>query len=298
MWVSHPDFLSTVSQCWSTTVVGSPLYIFFIKLKLLRAHLRSWNRNTFGIIHQNVCNAEDRVSSAEITCNQDPNEANRGILAEAKKNLHKVLLQEEIFWRQKSRVKWLKEGDRNTKFFHNLVKARRCKKGVECIKDNLASWVIGEARVAEEVIRYFSAIFSSQGSQGDDELLGIIPHVISKEDNNCLVVTPSLEEVKSAIFYLAIDSAPGPDGFFGHFFTACWDIVGVDVWEAVKDFFSGGYLPRSFTSTHLVLIPKKDNPEVMADFCLISLCNFSYNIIAKTLSSCLSMLLPLIISEE
>jgi hypothetical protein len=31
---------------------------------------------------------------------------------------------EEIFWRQRSRVAWLKEGDRNTKFYHILKEER------------------------------------------------------------------------------------------------------------------------------------------------------------------------------
>jgi len=33
--------------------------------------------------------------------------------------------QEETLWRQKSRVRWLKEGEKNTKFFHKTTVQRR-----------------------------------------------------------------------------------------------------------------------------------------------------------------------------
>ena len=42
-----------------------------------------------------------------------------------RKELDDCLAKEESFWRHKSREVWLKEGDRNTQFFHNLVKTRK-----------------------------------------------------------------------------------------------------------------------------------------------------------------------------
>jgi len=43
--------------------------------------------------------------------------------------------QEEIFWRQKSRVQWLKEGKRNTRFFHRSTIANRTQDIISSIKD-------------------------------------------------------------------------------------------------------------------------------------------------------------------
>ena len=43
--------------------------------------------------------------------------------------------QEEIFWRQKSRIQWLKEGERNTRFFHRSTMANRAHNRISMIKN-------------------------------------------------------------------------------------------------------------------------------------------------------------------
>jgi len=42
---------------------------------------------------------------------------------------------EEIFWRKKSRVQWLKEGECNTRFFHRSTIANRSHNRISMIKD-------------------------------------------------------------------------------------------------------------------------------------------------------------------
>jgi hypothetical protein len=42
-----------------------------------------------------------------------------------RQKLEERKVQEEILWRKKSRIQWLKEGDRNTKFFHRSTIQRR-----------------------------------------------------------------------------------------------------------------------------------------------------------------------------
>ncbi|XP_043687692.1 uncharacterized protein LOC122638906 [Telopea speciosissima] len=201
------------------------------------------------------------VARAEIEAEQSPSDDSRRALMDARKKLHDVLLQEEIFWRQKSRVRWLKEGERNTRFFHTIVNVRRRIRRVEKVRDANGEWVHGIEGVAMEAARFFAELFSTQGVRNDEDLLDFIPRVVTDDDNVALLHIPSKEEVKKAVFALSKDSAPGLDGFFGYFFISCWEIIGEDVWRAVEDFFSGGWLPRGYTSANLVLIPKKENPE-------------------------------------
>ena len=45
------------------------------------------------------------------------------------------------------------------------------------------------------------------------------------------------------------DSAAGPDGYNGFFYLICWDIIKLDFFEAVSEFFAGGMLTKAWTST-------------------------------------------------
>lgn len=56
-----------------------------------------------------------------------------------KLELSKAYREEEAFWRQKCREQWLREGDRNTAFFHNCVKGRKAKNRVLMLMDELGT---------------------------------------------------------------------------------------------------------------------------------------------------------------
>ena len=47
-----------------------------------------------------------------------------------------TLLQKKISWRQKSRICWLKEGDKCTKFFHRIANSNRIGNSIESLSIN------------------------------------------------------------------------------------------------------------------------------------------------------------------
>ncbi|PKU71102.1 hypothetical protein MA16_Dca011543 [Dendrobium catenatum] len=91
-------------------------------------------------------------------------------------------------------------------------------------------------------------------------------------------------------------SAAGPDGYTIKFFQSTWSITANDVFHAIEDFFNGSPIPKFFTSTSIVLIPKNSTINSWNDFRPISLYTMFYKLISKLLMSRVSTLLPEIIS--
>ncbi|KAL2235700.1 UNVERIFIED_CONTAM: hypothetical protein Sindi_1302200 [Sesamum indicum] len=105
-------------------------------------------------------------------------------------------------------------------------------------------------------------------------------HVLTNEEAGQLILAFSPEDVKQAVFDIAEDKAPGPDGFSSGFFKAACN----------------GKLLKQVNSTLLALIPKVHTPMTVGDFRPISYCNVLYKIIAKLIVQRLSMVLDKIIS--
>jgi len=158
-------------------------------------------------------------------------------------------------------------------------------------------WVDNEVGVEHLAENYFETLFTTSDPQVFDSALQEVPVLITEEMNKSLTKVISPEEVKRALFSLNPDKAPGPDGMTAFFYQHYWDLTGPDLIKLVQNFHSTGFFDERLNETNICLIPKTERPRKMAEFRPISLCNVSYKVISKVLSSRLKRLLPELISE-
>ncbi|KAL0439707.1 UNVERIFIED_CONTAM: LINE-1 reverse transcriptase [Sesamum latifolium] len=106
------------------------------------------------------------------------------------------------------------------------------------------------------------------------------------------------DEIKRSVFYIDETKAPGPDGYSAGFFKAAWPIVGGEVTQAILEFFATCRLLKQVNSTLISLIPKVNNPTVVAEYRPISCCNVLYKVITKILVQRMRGILDSLISPS
>lgn len=67
---------------------------------------------------------------------------------------------------QKSRVDWLRMGDKNTRFFHTSTLIRRRMNKIEMPRNEAAEWVSVSTELKNLAITYYKELFSSDGQSG------------------------------------------------------------------------------------------------------------------------------------
>lgn len=128
MWTLHNDRKQLISDSWNVDIIGCPMYILNSKLKILKGKLKQWNKDVFGNIHSYVDDAKTRLVDIQ---NQINISVHSDSLLNSEKlsqiDLDQALNKQEIFWKEKAKVNWHVNGDRNTSFFFHRMKKKKKK---------------------------------------------------------------------------------------------------------------------------------------------------------------------------
>ncbi|KAM2052768.1 hypothetical protein ACFX1T_002484 [Malus domestica] len=196
---------------------------------------------------------------------------------------YSILNQEACFWKQKSRVSWLKDDDRNTKIFHMSTLIRRRKNRLERLKDGSGVWMERQEDLKAVVVDFFKDLFTDRSSNKPFmNLPNFFPLLLEDEvrDLNAQVENSA---IKDCLFAIGPLKAPGIDGFPAFFFQHCWNEYANDVTASVQHCFQHNRIPPGMNETLITLLPKVPNPISMNQIRPISLCTTMYKVVSKLL---------------
>ncbi|GJZ94055.1 putative RNA-directed DNA polymerase, eukaryota, reverse transcriptase zinc-binding domain protein, partial [Tanacetum coccineum] len=153
----------------------------------------------------------------------------------------------------------------------------------DCV--NRLSFDLNEAKIDEESRNQRSRIDVIHTVDSLEVTGTSVPDVFVSHYEAFLCASITNDEIKSAMFDIGDNKAPGPDRYTSAFFKKGCDVVGQKVCMAVRNFFDKGQLLKEVNHTFLALIPKVTTPLTVNDYRPISCCNVLYKCISKILTN-------------
>ena len=135
---------------------------------------------------------------------------------QARKEINDPLDNKEIYWGLRSKAHWLREGHRNTKFFHARVFERKKQNTILGIWDKDGNWCGDQDSIAKVAISYFEEIYSTSFPSQIENVIDPIPAKVTNGMNSELSKAFTKEEAVFA--QLHPTKSPGPDGMSALFF--------------------------------------------------------------------------------
>jgi hypothetical protein len=208
---------------------------------------------------------------------------------------------EEILWKQKSQVQWLREGECNTKFFHRTFIQRRNSNKITHLISYNGDTVHSHEDMENALTGYFQNLLTEPRADRHEAIKKVMRHVpslVPPKQNITLLWPITIEEVDQALQETPKCKAPGPDGFTSDFFHHCWPLIRTEVWEILGDSQATGQIIQALNSTFITLVPKEGKTHHPKQFRSIPLCNIIYKLLTKVIARRLKPILPTIISPE
>lgn len=140
-------------------------------MKNTKLALKAWNKDVFGNVQHRIKQIKQEIQKLqEMPQHQQVLEEEHM----AQKTLDTLLKREELLWRDKSKVRWIDEGDANTRFFHVSTLIHRRYNAISYIQNCDNEWIRSRQGIGMAFQRFFVDLFTSAEPQFPDNLQNLI----------------------------------------------------------------------------------------------------------------------------
>jgi len=109
MWETREDFHQVVEEVWNRNQPSLSVSDLAAKLSSVSVALAQWGRRSFGSVRQELRSLRYQLATLRAVPGRvGPSEEDKRV----QDRMIEVSLAEEIMMRQRSRIKWLAEGDK------------------------------------------------------------------------------------------------------------------------------------------------------------------------------------------
>jgi hypothetical protein len=196
MWEREPSLNAAVEESWSRIIKTQDLGDINTSLKAVMCSLYSWKSKNIGNVPKELERKRKQLEALSIRTD-DESLAKKRLL---EKDMDELLYREEIMWLQRSRISWLREGDRNTKYFHRRASSRRKKNRISRLKRPDGSWT-SDTNEMETITRdFFQGLYAQDGNIDHTILTDLLHQCVDDDTNEMLCAHFSVKEISDALF--------------------------------------------------------------------------------------------------
>ena len=137
MWMKDSGCINTIETVWRKNTEEPWDTKIVTKIDQCGKALTHWSRQAFGNVKHEIERKRKELSKAEkrAISGGDPRP-----MKTLQEKINLLLDKEATMWRQRSRILWLKDGDKNTRFFHSKASQRRRRNYITRLHDADDNW--------------------------------------------------------------------------------------------------------------------------------------------------------------
>ena len=276
-----------------------------LKWDLIKYEIRNYTRK-YGSkrkkdLNQEIVYLNNELTQLEIDLGLTPSEELQTEYETKRERLKEIEEERAKGAIIRSRVKWLEEGEKPTKYFFNLEKSNYSKKHIRKLHLENGQSVTNDKEILNEACIFYSDLYKSNNTiiENNNQFFTKDHKTLSNSeklhcDND---ITP--EECYKCLLSFKNNKTPGNDGLTKEFYLKFWPNISKPLMESFRYSQEIGKMSTSQRQAVVTLIEKKDSDrQYLSNWRPISLLNFDYKLLTKTLANRIKVVLPSIISSS